>query len=147
MLTVSGMEKNGRYQTDSQTVTIIPTDDGGKLSSVIVEVTDRDGNIINTPFDLTGDSLENTLEKDSNKLIFHLKEGMYQNVIITCKDKAGNSYSSKETFYNITVSPSAFVIFWTNTLLRWVVIIGLVLIVSGILWIILRKRKAKTTTK
>lgn len=147
VLTVSGMEKNGRYQTDSQTVTIIPTDDGGKLSSVIVEVTDRDGKIINTPFDLTGDSLENTLEKDSNKLIFHLKEGMYQNVIITCKDKAGNSYSSKETFYNITVSPSAFVIFWTNTLLRWVVIIGLVLIVSGILWIILRKRKAKTTTK
>ncbi|WP_302626183.1 immunoglobulin domain-containing protein [uncultured Eubacterium sp.] len=147
VLTVSGMEKNGRYQTDSQTVTIIPTDDGGKLSSVIVEVTDRDGNIINTPFDLTGDSLENTLEKDSNKLIFHLKEGMYQNVIITCKDKAGNSYSSKEIFYNITVSPSAFVIFWTNTLLRWVVIIGLVLIVSGILWIILRKRKAKATTK
>ena len=37
-LSVAGMEQGGRYQVDSQKVTLIPSDDGGKLNSLEVNI-------------------------------------------------------------------------------------------------------------
>lgn len=137
---VSGMEKNGRYQAESQIVTIIPTDDGGKLYSLKVEVTGRNGTLKKTFLDLEGRSLEKALESGGGKLTFQLVEGMYQNVHVVCIDKAGNSYRSEEKFYNITVSPSRFVIFRANIILRWAVLfIGIIVIIGGIIFVIVRK--------
>ena len=142
VITASGMEKNGRYQTESQTVTIIPTDDGGKLSTLRVEVRDRNGNLKETPLDLEGAELEKALEQNESKLIFQLTEGVCQNVDIICTDKAGNSYCSKETFHNITVSPSSLVIFWADIFLRACVFIGSIVITGGIIVMIIKKRKS-----
>ena len=139
-IVVSGLEKNGRYQTDSQKVTIVPTDDGGRLSSIKVLVKDSDGKITSTPFELEGEKLEKTMESSDNKLVFNLKEGMYQDVDIVCTDQAGNEYTSNEEFYNVTVSPSAFVMFWANSILRWIVICSIILISGVVIFIVIKKK-------
>ena len=120
--------------------TIVPTDDGGRLSSIKVLVKDSDGKITSTPFELEGDKLEKTMESSDNKLVFNLKEGMYQDVDIVCTDQAGNEYTSNEEFYNVTVSPSAFVMFWANSILRWIVICSIILISGVVIFIVIKKK-------
>lgn len=116
---VSGLTKDGRYQTSKQLVTIIPTDDAGQVYSVKVVVKDRDGNIVSTPIELSGEALAEALEANENKLTFELGEGMYQSVEIICVDKSGNEFVSGEEYYNVTVSPSGWIILWANPVFKW----------------------------
>lgn len=146
IVTVSGLENDGRYQTNSQKVTLIPTDDGGALNSLIVRTVDEDGNEINEIVSLSGEALEKALEEGAGKIEFEIGEGLYQNIQIICTDCAGDSDSSTNTynviFTDVSVSSNAFMIFWANRPLRFGTIISLaVLIVSIILFIILKKRK------
>ena len=143
VITVSGIEKSGRYQTNSQKVTVIPNDDGGKLDKLIIEVKDTDGKLLSTPYELEGDALTQQLEENNNKLVFDLGEGIYQNVDIVCIDKAGNKYVSKVMYHDVTVSSNAMVIFWANRMLRWGVILGLIILTGGIIIILVRWKKKK----
>lgn len=118
VVTVSGLEDNGRYQTDLQTVTLIPADDGGQLGTLRIVVMDENGNVIATPWDLTSEELQNLLKDNDGKITFTLAESSDQYyVAITCSDIAGNE--TKLQFKEVTVSTSAFRIFWANKPLRW----------------------------
>ena len=146
VITVTGMANNGRYQTDKQTVTLIPTDDGGALSSVIVRMVDDNGNLLNEVLNLSGDALTEALEAGDGKLTFQIGEGLYQNVQVICADSAVGENGSNvynETFTNLSVSANAFMIFWANTGLRWGVIGGTGAVALGGIFLLLAKKKKK----
>lgn len=149
IVTVSGITTDGRYQTTSQLVTLIPTDDGGALSSLIVNLVDEDGKVLQELINLSGDALTEALEANEGKITFELSEGLYQNVQIICTDCAGSETEESNTFNqtikNVSVSSSAFMIFWANKPLRWGVIGGASLLIAGIVTLIVRKKKKVKT--
>lgn len=141
-ISVTGMKNNGRYQTDRQVVTIAPTDDGGMLKSLIIRTVDEDGNVIEELVNLSEDKLAEALA--IGNITFELGEALYQNVQIICEDYAGNITGSEsgELYENISVSSSAFMIFWANKALRWGTIAGIVVLLAlGSFLIVLKKRK------
>ena len=146
VITVSGMANNGRYQTDKQTVTLIPTDDGGALNSIVVRMVDDNGNMLKEVLNLSGDALIEALETGDGKLTFEIGEGLYQNVQVICTDSATGANGSNvynETFTNLSVSANAFMIFWANTGLRWGVIGGTGAAALAIIFLLLGKKKKK----
>lgn len=146
VITVTGMADNGRYQTESQTVTLIPTDDGGALSSILVCLVDDDGNVIEELLNLSGDALTEALENGEGMLTFEIGEGLYQNVQIICKDSAQSSEGPNVydvTFTNLSVSANGFMIFWANRPLRYGVIFLLLLLVLIVIYLLTRKKKKK----
>ena len=148
VVAISGMETDGRYQTDRQLVTLMPTDDGGALKSIRVILVDEEGNEKRTLVDLKGEEFKEALEANDGVITFTLEEGLYQNVRIICDDWADPSGEENviydETFNNISVSTSSFMIFWANRSLRWGVIGGAGGLGGlGILLLLLKKRKKK----
>lgn len=148
VVAISGMETDGRYQTDRQLVTLMPTDDGGALKSIRVILVDEEGNEKRTLVDLKGEEFKEALEANDGVITFTLEEGLYQNVRIICDDWADPSGEENviydETFTNISVSTSSFMIFWANRSLRWGVIGGAGGLGGlGILLLLLKKRKKK----
>lgn len=128
VVSVSGLATNARYQTEKQTVTLIPADDGGALKSLTVLLVDENGKTIKELVNLEGEALENALTENDGKITLELDEGLYQNVRIICDDAA--DYGEEENviydeyFNNVSVSSSAIKIFWANKPLRWGVIGG-----------------------
>ena len=150
VVTVTGLANNGRYQTESQTVIAVPTDDGGELKSIVVTLLGQDGEDDKELLNLSDDAFDKALEKGKGKVTFEIPEGLYQNVQIVCDDKAyyGNAenISYNETFTNVSVSPNAFLIFWANKPLRYISICVVVLLISGVgALIFFKKRKKKIT--
>ena len=147
-MTISGIANDGRYQTDKQIVTIIPTDDGGELKTLVVNMVDGDGRVIKEVSNLEGEALIAKLESNGGMITFELAEGLYQNVQIICTDCASGAHESSNTHNtivkNISVSSSALMIFWANKPLRWSVVggIGAVLIVVSALIVYRKKIKA-----
>ena len=148
VVAVSGMETDGRYQTELQTVTLVPTDDGGALRSLTVLLVDEEGGVLRELVKLEGDALEEALAAGDGKITFALEEGLYQNVRVVCDDWA--SYEGEEnilydeTFEDVSVSNSAFMIFWANKPLRWGSIGGVsALGLAGIFLALSKKRKKK----
>lgn len=144
VVTVAGLETNGKYQTSLQQVLLVPKDDGGLLKSVVVRTVDADGNILKELVNLVGDDLDKAIEE--GQISFNLEEGVRQRVQIICEDFAGNisGSSDEESYSNVTVSSSAFTIFWVTDSLRWGVIGGLsLLILAVVIIIIVKKRKNK----
>lgn len=150
VVTITGMTDNGRYQTDSHPVTLIPTDDGGALKSIVVRLVDDKGNVQEELLNLSGAELTQALESGEGVLTFNLGEGQYERVQIICEDTAagdeGSNVFSAE-FRNLTVSSSSFVIFWANTALRNGVIICLLLLVLIMVYLLTRKSKKKSKAK
>lgn len=159
-LTISGLESNGRYQVENQTVTIIPKDDGGKLNSLKViitdnndnPITDSNGEDISVPVDLSGDELAETLESSSDMITFEIPSGLNMNVQIICNDCAqddeGNTNEYNNTFENVTVSTNMLVIFYANKSLFIGSIVGVSLLILGLFILIyLKKRKKKLNQK
>ncbi|MBP9988942.1 MAG: hypothetical protein KBT46_05525, partial [Ruminococcus sp.] len=70
VVTVTGLAKDGRYQTDKQTVTIVPTDDGGALKSIVVTLLDRDGKVVSELLNLSGEDFAKALEDGNGQLTF-----------------------------------------------------------------------------
>ena len=97
---------------------------------------------------LQGEALEKALEENDGKITFEMSEGLYQNVRIICDDCA--DYGDEENiiydkvFRNVSVSSSAFMIFWANKPLRWGVIGGVsAVVLAALLVLLLKKRKKK----
>ena len=149
VVTVSGIANDGRYQTDKQTVTLIPTDDGGALKTLIVNMVDEDGKVIKEVLNLTGDALMTELEANGGKITFEIAEGLYQNVQIICTDCATGETEETNThdttIKNVSVSSSVFMIFWANKPLRWGTIGGVsAAAIALAVFIILKKKKRGT---
>lgn len=138
---VSGAQSNGRYQVNDQKVTIIPKDDGGKIQHVKVVITDKNGDIVDTPIDQKNMELWDELEKTNEMLTCKIPTGVSQNVSIVCTDVAGNQ--TVDNFTNITVSDDWFIIFWANDFLRNFVLFGGLGLIGAIVILItvLQKRK------
>ena len=148
VVTISGIANDGRYQTESQPVTLIPTDDGGALKTLIVNMVDEDGKVIKEVINLTGEALTAELEANGGKITFEIAEGLYQNVQIICTDCATGETDATNTYdttvKNVSVSSSVFMIFWANKPLRWGTIGGLsAVIIALAVLIILKKKKRK----
>ncbi len=151
VVTVTGLAQGGRYQTERQTVTVTPIDDGGALRSLTVRMVeaDRDGNvteILSEPIRLSGEELATVLEENDGHITFEVAEGLYQNVQILCDDQAVDENGDFNTFdtviTNVSVSSNAFMIFWANRPLRYGIIGGVALVALAVfLLIILLKRK------
>lgn len=151
VVTITGLAEDGRYQTDVQTVTIVPTDDGGALKSIVVSLVDDNGRELKQLLSLSDGDFIEALDKGNRQLTFQVSEGLYQNVKITCDDEA---YSGDEenilfntTITNVSVTSSAFLIFWANKPLRWGVIAGIVVVIALSVFIIVKvsKRKKRST--
>lgn len=151
IVAVSGLENNGRYKTKEQVVTAIPTDDGGKLKSFKVVVSDKNKKNSSksgtTLVDLTGDKLEKYLDENDGKVTFKVPEGYQENVRIICTDYAAHKNESETNTYDkvfskVTVSPSNVVIFYANKPLFYGSIAGVIVVLGGgIIFFIWRRRR------
>lgn len=154
VLTITGLEAGGRYQTDAQTVTLIPTDEGGRLNSLTVLVLDSNGNPlkddsgadISVRFEMSGEELLKHLENNDGKITFTIPNGLNNQVKIICDDCAvgaedlTNEYN--ELFERVTVSQNQFVIFYANTPLFVGTIVG-VLAVAGLIVFLIKRKSGK----
>ena len=148
IVTVTGLANDGRYQVEKQKVTLIPTDDGGALNTLLVKFVDKDGKEIKEVINLSGDQLIEALDAGEGKITFEIEEGLYQNVRILCNDCAvdekGDTNTYDETFTNVSVSTSAFMIFWANKPLRYGSIAGVSIIgAAAVAFVFFKKRKVK----
>jgi len=144
VVTISGLENNGRYQVAFQKSTLIPEDPGGELSELRVTLKDRYGNEVKNLISIAKDELLNTLETADGKIEIEVPPGIDQQVQITCKDAAGNEYINN--IKNITVSNQWQVILYMNKPLFLASIAGGVLIIIGViavLFVSVRKRFSK----
>ena len=153
IVTITGLADDGRYQTDVQTVTLIPTDDGGALKSLIVRTVDEDGKQLKEILNLAGEELEKELANGAGKITFKIEKGLYQNVQIICDDCAvdedGKTNVYDVTIKNVSVDANAFIVnFWANKPLRWGSIAGVILLAAAIvLFVFLKKRKKNEASK
>lgn len=117
-ITVSGLQESGRYQTQKQAVTIVPTDDGGKLKSVQVDLQNNGAGMSEVLFDMADQELEDYLAEHSGRVEFEIPEGINMDVVITSRDCArditGNTNEAVVKYSHVTVSPKGFVIFYAN---------------------------------
>ncbi len=145
IVTVSGLASKQDYQVESQKVTIIPTDDGGALKSIIVRLVDEEGKVIEEIIKYAGNALDEALEKGDGKIVFEIAEGVDQNVQIVCNDNAvdadGKTNTYDETFDDIDISPSAWKLFWADPFLRWGSIAGVLVVAGLIIFFVVRKKK------
>lgn len=157
-LTITGVESGGRYQTSQQTVTVIPTDEGGRLRTMTVRVldargnplTDEEGKDISVRFEMNGEAFLKYLEEHDGKVTFTVPEGLNLKVRIDCDDCAvktdGTTNVFSKTFEKVTVSQNRFVIFYANTPLLIGSIAG-VLAAAALIVFLLMRRKGKVAAK
>lgn len=154
IVSISGLESGGRYETDEQTVTVLPTDEGGKLNSFSAHVLDAEGNPlmdkngkdISSLISLDGEYLEEYLEEHEGKVTFTVPEGIDSQVQIICTDCAlhpdGTTNTYNEIFEDITVSRSGWIMFYANKTLFYGMIAGIAgVTAAGIGFIFWRKKK------
>ena len=144
---LSGLREGGRYRAGSQQAAVRPTDDGGEPAYLEVQILNRSGELTETPILLEGEALREALEKEGGFLHFSMGEGMYQQVLIRCRDRArdaqGHPNEYEKLYRDITVSSSDFQIFWANRPLRYGVLGGAACLVILCLWLIWRRRRGR----
>lgn len=156
VLTITGLEAGGRYQSNEQTVTVIPTDEGGRLNRLCVIVLDSNGNPlkdkdtgkdISVRFDMSGEELLKYLQENDGKVTFTVPEGLNNKVKIVCNDCAVNgdnlTNEYNELFENVTVSQSWFIIFYANKPAFFGTIGGVICIAILVAFLIGRKKSSK----
>ena len=158
VLTISGLKENSVYQVEEQVVTIVPADDGGRLHDLKVVLTDSDGKE-NVLFDMT-DDVENAQDSLSQWLVDHngqievtIPQILKGKVSIVCNDYAG-TYDAKDTvtvyqqvFDPVTVASNPWVAFYANPWLFYGSIAGVVLLIGGIVFLIVFKKRKKTAAE
>ena len=153
VLTISGLKTGGRYQTTEQTVTVIPTDDGGRLYSFRALVMDSDGmplrsesgEDISVRFDLSGEELHEYLKQHDGMITFTVPEGLENQVRLICADCAqhadGTTNVCDELYERVTVSSNLFIIFFANKGLFYGSLAGLAAVLALIIFLIVGKKR------
>ncbi len=156
VLTITGLEAGGRYQTDLQTVTLMPNDEGGRLNSLKVVVLDSNGDPlkddngkdISVRFEMSGEELLKYLSDNSGKITFTIPEGLNNQVQIICNDCAINAENQTNTydelFKRVTVSRNKLVIFYANTPLFLGSLAGVAAVIALIIVLVKRSKNKKT---
>ena len=157
VLTISGLEKGGRYQVGEQTVVVGVSDDGGKPYSFRAIVLDRSGDPlldangkdISVRISMEGEEFEKYLQEHGNKVTFTIPEGLENQVKIICDDyvRKADTNEYNQIFEKVTVSQSSLVIFYANKPLLYSLIAVVVIIIAGIIIFIVLKRKKKQEKK
>lgn len=154
-VTITGLESGGRYQTNEQTVTLIPTDEGGRLNKLYVVVYDSDGKPmknaqgedISVRFEMEGDEFLKYLEEHDGKVVFTVPEGLNNRVQIICNDCAVNAENLtneyNELFNRVTVSQNKLIIFYANTPLFYGSVAGILGLAVALIVILVKRRKKK----
>ena len=118
IVTVSGLADNASYNVEKQMVSIIPTDDGGLVNMLMVRRLDRDGNVIEELFNMSGDELREFLDENGGIITVEINEGLNQNIQIICEDKSydetGKANIFEHIYEDISISPSAIAIFFAG---------------------------------
>ncbi len=119
VVTISGLESNGRYQTDAQSVTLLPTDDGGAVKSITVNQVDENGNVVKVlQPELSGDALEEVLNAKNGQIIFDIPSGQYEYIEIICSDSSvntnGTTNVSEILIENVLITENPVEIFWAT---------------------------------
>ena len=155
VLIISGLQEGGRYQVKEQIVTVIPTDDGGRLGSIKVivfdsegkPITDKSGQDISIRFDMRGEEFFTYLKENDDTVTFTIPEGLEYQVQIICNDcavnKSGITNEYNETFKKVTVSQSMWIIFYANKPLFYGTIAGVIVILVGITFFVILKKRNK----
>ena len=147
VVTISGLETSGRYQVEEQIVTIMPTDDGGRLNSVKVILMDSDGKELSILFEMSGEELLNYLAENDGKITFAVPEGLENKIQIICNDcavnAAGETNEYNEIFERVTVSQSTWVIYYANKPLFYGTIASAIAAIAGITTLIVLKKRKK----
>ena len=153
VVTINGLETGGRYQTDLQTVTLIPTDEGGRLRSLCVILLDSNGNPvrneagedISARFAMSDEELLKYLEENDGKIQFTIPEGLNNQVRIICNDCAVNADNQtneyNELFVRVTVSQNKFIIFYANRPLFYGTIAGTVGLLALLVFLLTKRRR------
>lgn len=146
VVTVSGLETNGRYQTDAQTVTLIPTDDGGAVKSIVVNQVDAEGNVIKKlQEELSGDALETALEANDGQISFVISSGTYDYIEIVCADCSVNETGSTNTveilIEDVLITENELALIWATY--QYAIIGGGVAAVAIPIGIVLFRRRIK----
>lgn len=153
-ITISGLniDGNNRYMEENHKITLVPKDDGGSLESVVVSVYNNNGNMIDgngnitdsAIINLSGDKLTEALESNNGQLSFTLSSGIDMHVSIKCTDMAGNEPHIVDV-YDITVSTSFLLIFYSNKPLFYGSIITAVIVITAvvILIVMIRRRRRR----
>ena len=158
-MTISGLAEGGRYQVEEQLVTVIPTDDGGRLNSIKVIVLDSDGNPlkdenggdISVRLDMSGEELLTYLAENNGEITFTIPTGLENQVQIICNDCAVNAENKTNeevlTFTKVTVSTSNWIIFYAYKPLFYGSLAGLALLIGGVILVIVLKKRKKEQAK
>ena len=154
IVNISGVKNGGRYQKQTEEVTVIATDDGsgiGKIEAIVLEadgspIKNSKGKDISVRFSMEGEILTEYLEKNDGKIKFTIPEGYQNRVKIVASDNAVNDSNETneyiKTFTKVTVSANFWIIFYANKPLFYGSILGgIALIIGIILLIVFGKRK------
>ena len=154
IVNISGVKNGGRYQKQTEEVTVIATDDGsgiGKIEAIVLEadgspIKNSKGKDISVRFSMEGEILTEYLEKNDGKIKFTIPEGYQNQVKIVASDNAVNDSNETneyiKTFTKVTVSANFWIIFYANKPLFYGSILGgIALIIGIILLIVFGKRK------
>ncbi len=156
VIVISGLETAGRYHVEEQEVTLIPTDDGGRLNSLKVVLMDSEGASLTTDagedisvaFDMEGEELLEYLNANDGKVTFVMPTGLEMQVQIICNDCSINdkneSNEYNEVFERVTVSASGLIIYYANKPLFYGSIAAVcALTAAGIFFVVYKRRKEK----
>lgn len=158
VVTIAGLEAGGRYQTQLQTVTLIPTDEGGLLQGMRIVILDSNGSPIRNEagedisvrFDMSGVEFLEYLNDNNGVITFTIPEALNCKVRIVCTDCStddrGNVNTYDELFERVTVSENRLIIFYANRPLFIGVIVGSVGGIS-LLAVLLRRKQVRREMK
>ncbi|WP_294783264.1 Ig-like domain-containing protein [uncultured Eubacterium sp.] len=96
-----GLEADHVYETEEQPVTAIPSDEGGKLKTFQVSVTDDLGENRKMLVNMSGEKLEQYLKEHDGQVQFTISEGVEQQIEIFCADQAWKKDGSTNEYHEV----------------------------------------------